>query len=59
MIGKKYQRRRDKALCYVVAVVGTLIYLRYADASRAKSAGDWFVSADQLQRFYREVGDAS
>jgi hypothetical protein len=53
--GQQYIRKRDKTRCFVAHMIGELIYLRYADEARARRAGDWFVSAEQLGRLYRLV----
>lgn len=60
-IGQRYERKRDKLRCQVVEVYsdkfGMQIYLRYLDKARVRSAGDWSVNAEQLQRLYRKVSD--
>jgi hypothetical protein len=52
-----YIRKRGKVRCQVVSVAespfGDQIWLRYEDASRARSAGDWFVTREQFERLYR------
>lgn len=55
--GQHYIRKRDKERCFVASIAGELIYLRYADAERARRAGDWFVNEEQLGRLYKKVED--
>ncbi len=52
-----YIRKRDKVECRIVETYSTpfgdQIYLRYTNAARAKSAGDWFITREQFERLYK------
>lgn len=56
-----YIRKRDKEKCRIVSVIdshfGEQITLRYENAARAKSAGDWFVTREQFERLYKVRGN--
>ena len=58
-----YMRKRDKEMCRIVERYDRMIYLRYEDDKRARRAGDWWVTPEQLDRLYSpwidtdDVGD--